>query len=749
MKISSYRGSIVIYLFIFLLISSPYWGLEEVVAPYRQFTELALTDNTGDLHLENRKFSDFNNGFIPRITEHLVGNRSGWLTLWTDANELGRPMYQASEFSPAYLLSWAVALLTDNPWVAITITSLLVILGSGGFVILFCRELGLNPLAGLIAGVSMAFSPLFMYWLTFPIFLAVWCWSAGSLWAVTRLFRRPDLLGWGALAFSLYSLLMTAYPQAIVFHAYLLMGYGLYLLYRKSQLGSREIVRFLALSGSALVVGAGLAAPIYRDLIISSVESARVAPDPSFFTAVLPKFANFYEVVRFFVLGTIPELFGNPISPAFPFVYDGLSVTLLVIFFAVVGLLTAFKQTWGWWLAICALCLLAFVPSLYVLGVKYLGFNLSRSNPLASIMLPLIVIVAYGVDAMVKRTEPGRVAKVTVVASVCVLFVIAVGLAYSYKQSVPPRWGMALIMLGILVLLAVQYRKTQPVLLVISLFTVLVSVSYPLMLRQDLAHIAITSPLVEKMRESLPEGSRFAVAAPGISVLPPNMNASFGLASVHSYNSLSSTRYHTLIEALGGEMQTYGRWNEAISPDYASAMFWMSNIGLMLSSTKLANKNLEYLGSEAGVHLYKVNSRMGRSVQVITSPHENLDEDSLYITDPRLLQIHSPLKILDEGDILEFEVKPEISSTLILSQKFHRDWQARALVQQKWLPVKTQEINGVFQGVAIPPNAQRIRLEFKPFARYAWGAHVFWLILIVLLGITAWQKARNMGKEGA
>jgi hypothetical protein len=41
-------------------------------------------------------------------------------------------------------------------------------------------------------------------------------------------------------------------------------------------------------------------------------------------------------------------------------------------------------------------------------------------------------------------------------------------------------------------------------------------------------------------------------------------------------------------------MQICGRWNDTISPDYSSAMFWMSNISLMLSPTKLTHENLEY-----------------------------------------------------------------------------------------------------------------------------------------------------------
>jgi hypothetical protein len=44
----------------------------------------------------------------------------------------------------------------------------------------------------------------------------------------------------------------------------------------------------------------------------------------------------------------------------------------------------------------------------------------------------------------------------------------------------------------------------------------------------------------------------------------PNLNAELRLPSVHTYDSLSSPRYHALIRALGGEVQTYGRYNSTI-----------------------------------------------------------------------------------------------------------------------------------------------------------------------------------------
>jgi uncharacterized membrane protein YfhO len=168
----------------------------------------------------------------------------------------------------------------------------------------------------------------------------------------------------------------------------------------------------------------------------------------------------------------------------------------------------------------------------------------------------------------------------------------------------------------------------------------------------------------------------------------------------------------------------------------------MSNIGLMLSPKKLIHENLAYLGEEFGVHLHKVISRMGDSLQ-ITLSNTSYVADGLYIADPRLLLSLVPFKLLDQGDLLEFEVAPRKPSVLVLSQKFHRDWQAKALDQSGWVSAKTIVVNGVFQGVLLPQNVHRVRLEFKPYARYAWIAHVFWLIMLVLLGVKAWKRKGN------
>ena len=739
----------ILYSIFFLALVWPYWIGGNVISPHRQLAELSLPD-TSEAHLiENQKFSDFTNVYIPRISEQLTGSRSGWLTLWVSKTELGRPAYQICDFSLAYLPSWLISRATKNPWQCITILALGTCFLAGLFILLFAREAGLSPISGLIAAVSFSASPLFMYWLTFPMFPSVWCWSAGALWSITRLGKFNDLLGWSILAFCVYSLLMTAYPQPVVFHSYLLGGYGLWIAWRKAQICHISLFKFLTLAISAVLVGAALVFPVYRDLAIVFSESARGSPDPSFFLASLPKFADFSELIRFFVLSTVPELFGNPVAPSFPFGYDGQSVTIIVVFFAVVGLLTVLQKTWGWWLAILVLCLLTFFPPFYLLGVKYLGFNISRGSPLGHIMLPLTIITAFSIDALAKRPRQKMgYAKVVFFGWLATLLVIGIGIGYGFYQQKTIVWGQGVGMLLISGLLIAQYIKHRPLLLMIALALVLLINSYPLMLKQPPDQISITSPLVEKVRGNLPQGSYYAVASPGLSVLPPNLNVIVGLSSIHSYNSLSSTRYHTLIKVLGGGVQTFGRLNVSISPDYSSPMLWMSNISLILSKGELAHDNLEFLGQESGINLDRVASRMGESLQV-SAPEFEIDASKMVINDPRLLKWSSPIKMLDEGDVLEFEVSPSPPSVFLLSQKFHRDWQARTYTDGGWRPAPTVEINGVFQGVLLPSESSRVRLEFKPFVRFAWIAHVFWVLLLILVGFKSWWRYRRRVLEKA
>lgn len=306
-------------------------------------------------------------------------------------------------FSTAYTPSWLLFQLSNSPWHLITLISFGSSLLAGWFIILLSEEFRLQPIAGLIAGISYATAPVVFYWLTFPMVSATYCWAAGAMLGIVRLSNDKGIWAWAILAFSVYSLIYLARKQAVVSHIYILLGYWTYLTFCIGRRRPQYVMRFIIQSLSAATVGIFLCLPMLVDLFYIGSDSLRASPDVSFFTDILPKLNDLNGITRFFVLTTFPEIFGNPISPAYPFSYNGLSLTIPLMFFAFIGATASLKNIWGWFIPVVAFVLMTFVHPIYEFSIKYLGFGLSRSLPLGNIMLPLVIITMFGVDSLSRR----------------------------------------------------------------------------------------------------------------------------------------------------------------------------------------------------------------------------------------------------------------------------------------------------------------------------------------------------------
>ena len=741
-----YKGALLVYILLFFTCTSPFWVLDEVVSPYSQCIEFGFPEPCRDeTRIEHRGLTDHPNFYIPEVYQHLNGARSGWLGLWTKQTELGRPLSQLAGFSSAYLPSWVLAQFTDNPWRFITIYSLLSCFFAGLFVMLFCREMNLHPLAGLVAGSTLAVSPTLMFWLIFPMYISVWCWAAGALWAITRISKRYDLLGWSVLAFSIHSLGVTAYQQLVVHHGYLLFGWGAYLGYRTQQnFGWQGLGKFLGCTATAVVVGVVATAPVLLDLAFTASESKHGLNDASFYTIYLQGMGHLIDALRFFIFITLPELFGK-----FKFADYGFSITLLTIYFLLVGLFADSKRVFGWWIFVIIFIILTFSYTLYGFGVRYLGFNLSPVLPISNISLPLAILVGFGADKLFDdaKTESASRIKVVTAAFIGTLIVAVLALAYGYYHDLKMHWEVIVSIFIVLSLLATQIDKTRPVFVLLAFAVVTATTTFPVMFRQSSASILSSSPLIEAIRNELADGGRYVIANPELPVLPPNLNASLGLESVYSSNSMASRRYHTWIEAMNEGKTWGGGRDSSATPDYGGAMFWMSNISVVLASAKQVHDNLVFSRKEGEFYLYKVRSRMGASRQVTVPDYLKVKGDDLNVGDVRLLPKYSTLETLDKGDMLEFNVTAGESSVFILSQKYHKDWQAQVQNGAGWQLAKTIVINGVFQGVLLPPNTQKVHLEFKPYVRLSWIAHLFWVFLLAVLGVRAWKYRRSSHTE--
>ena len=730
---NTFRGCLFSYCVIMAVLFSPFWFSGDVVTPTTQSVLLSdfSAEETG--RIQNRKFTDYPTGFIPLVSDFLDGERSGWLALWTSNNELGKPLHHTFGFSPAYFPSWLLSLLISDAFVFISVVSLLTCFLGGLFLFLLCCDRGLHPLVSLVAAVSLAASPYFIYWLSFPFFFATWCWTIGALYAMSKLSAKPGLTIWALLVFCLYSLLIAAYPQLVVFHAYILISYGVYLLLGRWQRVSQESsLKLCGLLIAAVIAAVLLALPVYLDQLHNFISSPRVDTGIGFFS-VVPQFETPISFLNFLVISVFPEILGNVVSQDYPIrLYDGISVSPVIVFLFMFGALTQYKNTWGWLLLSIVFVFLSLSESGYEFAWNYLGFSLSRSSPFATLILPVTIVAAYGANVLVSERAQRDISLPLFTAGAGYALFLLMGLYVAQSQSIEIDWFMICFYVILLFMLLAQHFKPRPLLLLLCILLSCAVVSYPKILRQQPESISLTSTLVESVQNHLPKDSRYALVLSDFGLMPPNMNASLNIPSIHSYNSLSSISYHRLIDSLGGKMVAYGRRNSVVSPDYNAIPFWMSNIGLVLSTAVIEDRKLKHIGEDSGIHMYQTVERMGCCflMKFDASRERNITLEDINKS------AHFPVKkIEDKEDFLRFSVDSPQPSLLIISQQYHHQWKARGLSGSQWIELSVDSVNGFFTGVLLPAGIEEVELEFSPYVAYAWLGHLLWVFLVAFLAI--------------
>jgi hypothetical protein len=254
-----------------------------------------------------------------------------------------------------------------------------------------------------------------------------------------------------------------------------------------------------------------------------------------------------------------------------------------------------------------------------------------------------------------------------------------------------------------------------------------------------------------RIRSHIPAGALTAVVPGNIPFVGNNFNAYVDIPSIHTYNSLSAERYQQFITSMGGEFTNYGRRNASINPDFTSVPFWMSNIGLVVAPKELRSPVLQKVDTlpakkrGEAIFLYSVSQRMGRAL-VVAHPTIPLSQPSVEIPDPRLADYQIPRVIEDSVDRLVFSVAVNQSSLLVVSQKYHPHWYAEVFDGQRWLDRPVIAVNGVFQGVVLPPDVTNVRLSFRPYARWMWVVHLFWAGYLMYVGFV-WVRARRFNSR--
>nr|AFK79266.1 hypothetical protein [uncultured bacterium F41-01] len=698
-----------------------------VIFPHPNDLELGtLGHETGAI--TNRKFSDQSSVFIPEIHHHLQGNHRGWLSTWNPHVELGRPTFQLAGFGKAAPLTHLLSFFIGDPFVLYTHLTVIMLFLNGAFCFLLLRALQLHPLACCCSALGLSFGTFPAYWCTFVFFLSTLCWTLALLWLITEFVRKNTYGCATGISFATYNLLMTGYPQYVVMQAYLIIGFTLISLWIASGERRHKLFTLVGITGAG-VFGALAALPAFLDLAIAASQSARLHVGDEFFLAVLPSIRSLDDLGLFFSQFFDPFWYGNVISPSYPFVFNG--VTLTPVYSCL--LLLSFTRgqwctVWPWQLFV-ALCLFATLwPPAYLFMVHHLGFHLSRTIPIGGAIIPAFVLVGYEIDQVLRnRGEHSR----WVVPLFSVPFLLNGLVTFHHPQ--PVSW-MFIVLGFLLVLCTLWFVVTRrPAFLLFAICVSIVTYGFQIVLLRPLAEIQTSSPLVAHLRQETRDDTRYAVFGPNPTpLLPPNQEALLNLWSIHSYNSLSTVNFQQLTQQLSTTgAVTYGRSFTALDSveklDHAA--FTYTGVQVLVSREALRTERFQELTNIEGIRLYKSRTPPLLEAQITTfkrSPDGQVVLSGTLEEQPRL-----GVERTDRFDeFLKFRVTPSAHDTLLfVSQQYHPHWQATAKNQT----LTTVLINNFYLGVIIPPHIDQVEIEFRPFVRWSWIPQVFFLLLGPLL----------------
>lgn len=694
-----------------------------------------------EARVQNRDFNDQSSVYVPEIHQHLNGDASGWISTWNPHVELGRPTAQLAGFGKAFPPTLVLSWLTRD---ALRLYSAQVVLALGLcalFAWLLCRALGLGPVPCLVAALGLSLGVFPTYWMTFALFLWGIAWTLALLWLVARELERPSLARLAGIAFALYALLLSGYPQQIVWHAYLLVGFALWRLARVP--GGRARALALARLGAAVLVGLAAVLPVYLDVAQNARLSARLGADTAFFLKILPPLGGWRNVAGFLLQRFDAFWFGNPIRPEYPVRFNGVSLGPVLSTLALVTLTSPALARRVWPLqAFCAGTLVMTVwPAAYAFGVRHLGLSLSRTVPLSAALIPGVLLAARGAQHLLHE-RPQR-------AALALLGLAAGGVVGAAAWELRGLLDARFVAVGALAALATLslawLRRPWLAALVVAALTLWQAPR--LALWRPIADVRRTSPLVDYIGSQTEGGWRFALVAGGFgTMLPSNQEAFLGLRSVHSYNSLSPESYQDWTRRISPEgAQTYGRLFTNLSSDALldGPELGFTGISLFLSGKPMTLTGLRAAGNYAGALVYALRRKPPLEAQAFAYV---LDGDGARIEgelrDAGLLAVE---RTRDQDDRLAFRVTPAERETLLfVSQKHHPQWRARSDGRElACLPV-----NRFYLGVRVPPGTSTVELAFLPAVRWSWVPELgFALAAAALLARAALQRSRRRRKK--
>ncbi len=678
--------------------------------------------------------------FLPELHLNLQGNHESWISLWNPHVQLGRPTYHTHSISQAYWLVHLLSWFSRDAWTVYTASALITLALSAVLAWLLFRELEIEPRISAACALAFAFSLPHARACAGLLFLSGSAWIMGLAWASLRLLRAPSAGKGLCLAFVVHSLLVSSYPQHVVYGLWYVGG--LVLVALGSTAAWRGWLRGLGVLLCWGLLGCVASLFVHLDIAAKALESARLDPDDSFFT-----FGSIGWRERW---SWFEELFDPTWNRQHH--HGGLAgVTWTPLFgaCALAGLRHLRSRMILYHAGfVLVVLLLTFFPPLHRFGVRFLGLSLSTFNPALATMEPIFVLAAFGLDRRFRRFHEGGPARLSDAA--CALLpaaYLAVLAVTSDRQPDPSAIAVSLAFSG-----AALWILLRPSYMVLGIAALAVSLRYGSLFMttspRALVEQWLDSPLAQEIRERTPGETRFAWVDSEKAALAPNTEQWWGLRSINSYDSLSSLRYQEWLTRLSRTgTRRYGRgFNRIEGTDgLAGEDFARAGVRLVLSRERLSSPVLRQVANDGDIRMYETLDARPLEAWIPADAFELRPDGAAQTSGPLTRSEARVERRAGPDERLSLALEPRSEPGLLwLSQQYHPRWRARSGSQA----LRTVSVDGFWQGVLVPPGTDEVELSFRPWVRWSWIPQAGFALGGVLLLVPRLRRTRARGFPG-
>jgi len=696
--------------------------------------------------------SDYILVYVPEAHQMLNSDYYHWIPTWTAEIGLGAMMQLPRGASANYFPTFIASLLTDNVYVFFTWIHMAYVFVAGFVFVAYMKLLRLHPLASLLGGITYATLPIFTFWATQTPFYLHAVWFILLIYLLHRLLTDQKLWMMILLALSIHSALLTTYPQALIILVTVLAVFVAYLMVRVAH--SNDVrIKYITIVGSATVCGVLLTIPVWLDFanILPEVLRSPTVGNLPLFPIQEPRIVLSY----FF-----PEVFSVvPLMNSESVYIFGYYLTLIITLFSLYGFISSARKLIPLISGLFIMGLISFEPTIGSLYNRYLTVGISPWVTMFLFFGPLlfVIISTFGFHHFIESWSSQRNSRFEIGIAIVL---VGVMLDIFVRQGIESEWQPRRVTLIAMVLVLIStYITTFDRLplrfrawLFVGAFTwATISASYLALPRMPLEYTEVKGEEIAYVKSQLNTDENMATVSEQnvydkgwtCCLFLGNNYAKYDMSSIGQNAVIPTKRYQQIMENFGyptTDKRKYYKKYFSITPSYDSLDYWMMNIGVVVSKAEQQHPSLKFLKKIDGWYIYDADAK-GCCLQI------NMDDIQIDSASPAQLEAtyidpRGKSTVLQKDvrfeDYFEMSLTHTHASIVVLSQIYHVEWDAYALVGDSWQKVNTFAMNGIYQAAMVPEGATKIRFDFTPWVLWMWVPYLVWIVGITLCIMSVW-----------